>query len=294
MEATRKTGAEGIPKKRHIEAPVKTKIRIGETKRSKDYVFHLLGDYRRVSHGRQIYPTVSVSNVDIIIDPDTGRMRTIRLLNGIPTLYKDEQNVPENVVPGIEPSLTFINGILRVPANDKMTYDFLMMKNCCLNNENRDGKSNILYYLEDYEKKESEEFELAKLSHEAEGLALKADKEQILFHGKFLNMLTTNADGEPLSLSGLRKRYAEIARKEPETFMATFNDKKIKIHYLVHQAVINDIIKIDRSTLKAYWSSGSTICVIPEKGDPIKYLTDFCYTKDGEAFRAQLESLAQE
>lgn len=295
METARKSGAQGIPKnKPSLSAPVSTKIRIGETKRSKDYVFHLLGDYKRTSHGRTIYPTVSVSNEDIIIDPDTGAMRTIRLLKGIPTLYKDEQKVPDGAVSGITPQLTFTNGTFRVAANDKQTYEFLMKKNCCLNNENKDGKSNILYYLEDYDKKEQAEFELKKLAHEAEGLALESDMEQILFHGKFLNMLTTNADGEPLSLSGLRKRYAEIAIKDPETFMATYNDKKIRVYYLVHRAILDNIIKIDRNALKAYWSSGSTICVLPEKGDPTKYLTDYCYTKNGEAFREQLESLTQE
>lgn len=264
---------------------------VQEDQEAKEYIFHLSGDFKRTQNGHVAYPTYSTDNMDIVLDPVTKRRRTIRLLIGVPTLYMDEQDVTDKEATSLRPEIRFVNGIFRVPVDDSLMKDFLMMKNCCGSNPNRDGRTPIYYYLENFEEEDKDAYQNLRLLHEAQGIALDATKDQIIMHGAFLNMRMTNDDGGTLSLPGLRKRYAQMAISDPRHFIDTYNDPKVKTYYLIHSAVKQNVIRIDDRKMKAYWSSGATICALPEKGDAVKHLTDFYYSTNGDNFKELLEGL---
>lgn len=267
----------GLPKKKRKDDP--------------DYIFRMSGEFKKDNNGRWIYPKMTIDNMDQVIDPDTGKIRTMRLLRGVDTIWMDEQqHITEKQADNMRPMLTFHEGILRIPPYERNTIEFLKRKNCCANNDFRMRGSKIWYYLEDYEKREREEYEIEKKKFEALTLAHTASDEQMYAHGKFLGIIMMNDSGEEMSPYGIRIEYKKAAEKNPETFINSFYNPHLKMHFLICQKYDEGEIIIDREALKAKWKNAGTICVLPQGKDPLKYLADFAFTENGKYFASMMQN----
>lgn len=255
-----------------------------------DYIFRMMGEFKKDEYGRNIYPKLTIDNMDQVLDPDSGKLRTIRLLKGVDTIWMDEQeHITEKQAESMRPSLVFHEGQLRVPAYERNTIEFLKRKNACSNNEFRMRGSKTWYYLEDYMKREKEEYEREKIKTEAENLAMNASDDQMIAHGRFLGILMVNDAGEMMSPFGIRVKYKKEAQMNPEAFMNSFHNPHLKMHFVISEKVESGEIIIDRAALKAKWNNGATICILPEAKDPIKHLAEFCFTENGKYFKSILQ-----
>lgn len=291
MPRTKAASGENLPESSAVIAERPPEKILG--KRSKDYVFRLVGKFRKSSHGSTIYPKHTIDNMDVIADPETGLPRTLRLLKGVRTLWMDEQdNIDEKLADRMRPSLVFHDGILRVPANDTLTAEFLLKKNCCLNNPNRPPGYRVRYYLVDAEGNEKSLYEAEMKRQQARSMALDAKPEDMVYHAKFLNILMVDPEtGDELTEIGLRTKYIQYATEHPVKFMESFGAADLKYHYIVNRCVTVNKIIIDRGALMAKWDTGYPISTIPEQQDPVKFLARYAFTEEGRSFRERLDKI---
>lgn len=274
---------------KNSDDPIKSLL---DPKRTKDYVFKLYGDFRVSDHGFIMYPEQRLSNTEIVYDKVSGIPRLMRLLNGVKTLWADEQEgIDEKVVGNMMPQdLNFVKGVMRVPAYNMQKAEFLLRKNCCLNNPNRDNGSRIIYYLVESEKSENELYDIEMNRQKARSLAADTPMEEMKYHCSFLNIPIINEYGEPFTEKGLRVKYMQYATDNAAKFMESFGTVDLKYNYLISRAITKNLIVIDRSKLEARWSSGKKISTLPEAQDPAKYLSGFAFTEEGKEFRDRLET----
>src|SRR6187402_1439834 len=157
--------------------PVKT-IKLEKPKKERtEYKFQMVGDFAKdAGNGTIRYPALSLSNSQLVWDEEKQTSRQARLLNGIPSIWQDEQDkLSEKFVVRNAPSLVFSGGILLVPATDKPKIKFLTLCSDFQGCEKPVVNRKARYKLLDTEKSEALEYEKKQRRREAVDLAWKAD-----------------------------------------------------------------------------------------------------------------------
>jgi hypothetical protein len=302
-EVPQKTSAKKIPAAAEIDRLIKGEesfqdpvYALKKQKKANDYVFKLTGNFRKNEHGLTVYPVHVIDNMDFVYDPTTDTKRQIRLLNGVDTLWVDEQReqgITDDVAKSLRPYLVFNDGELRVRSSDKLKATFLQMKNCCASNPHRDESSHVRYELIDPQAKEDDMFRDEERQYEAWGLAYNATYEEMMPHALYLNCKTTREDGEPMSEKGIRVQYMEVAKKNPKLFIETFHNPIVKINFMIANQMKLENIFVDRQAMRAKWKTGAIICPIPEKKNPLQVMVDFAITPAGSEFKKELEQMSR-
>lgn len=262
-------------------------------KRSKDHVFRLVGQFRKSSRtGNTIYPPNTIDNEDVVDDPETGMPRAMRLLTGVKTLWKDEQTTIDEAMAGrMRPQIKFVDGVFRVRGNDKLLFDFMMKKNCCLSNPNRKIGSKVRYHLVDAEQSEKEQYETEMRRQQARSMAVDAPVETMMYHADYLNIDPYDENGEPLTEMGLRVKYIRYAQEHPDNFMESYGADNLKYNYIISRCVVKNKIIVDRSAMEAKWNTGFHIVNIPESKDPVEHMAHYAFTEEGRGFKKRLDEL---
>lgn len=259
--------------------------------KGQDFIFKLDGTFRvSQTTGRTVYPKHSISNTEVVNDPDTGLPRMMRLLKGVKTVWMDEQNVDEKFANGMAPDLIFVDGYLRVPATDKLTFAFLMMKECCLNNKNRRPGSKVRYKFLEPSKEEEARLKLEEKRKEAMEYAAKEKKDEMLYHASYLHIDMVSEAGGTLSEPGIRAAYMKFAYEYPDEFLASAGSEELKYSYVINDLVSRGLIIIDMASMSAVWDTGKKICVLPARSNPTEYLSQFALLPEGKEFKARVLS----
>lgn len=270
-----------------IEAPVKKKSE------PKEYVFQLSGKFYTNSQFSQYPENFLLKNTDIVYDEESKTERNIRYLEGVSTIYEEEQDHLSDTKKTQRPDIRFAKGFLRVPANKPTLIKFLTSSNMFDKKSNRMSGTRAIYTMLDFEEQEEKEVAKTETKMEAMKMAMEAPIEVFIPHSKYLGIKFVNGYGVERSERAIRVDYITYAEKNPEIFIKTYNNPLVKVQYLVSKAM--QVGMIDQSSIKGQAVWGDTkkfIAQIPDNKDTLTFLSEFSLTERGKEFYAQLKTLA--
>ena len=265
-------------------------------KEPKEYIFQLIDRfYTSTSNfNRPPYPeTYMVKNSDIIFDEETGMERNVRYLEGVGTIFEDEQEHLSDFKKRQRPDIKFINGVLVVPANRTSLVKFLTISNMNEGNKNTIAGTRHIYRLLDFEAQEEQAINKAETRMDAMKLAMSAPVENMIPHAQFLGVRFKNQYNEERGEKAIRVDYLDYADNSPESFIKSYNNPLVKVEYIIRKGVNVSLIDLDSSKGQAIWGDSKKFIVqIPDNVDSIKFLSEFCLTEKGKDFYAQLKTMA--
>ena len=270
-----------------VEAPKK------QAKKPEFYVFQLTQKFYVTSPGKLPYPeNWLVKNADIIYDEETGTERNIRYLEGVSTIWEDEQEHLSEQKKRSRPDIRFVNGYLRVPANKPSLLEFLMKSNMNESNKNRMAGTKSLYKLLDFQAEEDKNLEKAETRMQAMKIAMEAPLDMMIPHAKYLGIKFTNSQNVERGDKAIRFDYLDIADKKSDMFIKTYNNPLVKIQYIVQKAMNSGLVDTSSVKGQAIWGdSKSFIAQIPDGKSPVEFLSEFCLTEKGNEFYSQIKHM---
>jgi hypothetical protein len=270
-----------------VEAPKK------QAKKPEFYVFQLTQKFYVTSPGKLPYPeNWLVKNADIIYDEETGTERNIRYLEGVSTIWEDEQEHLSEQKKRSRPDIRFVNGYLRVPANKPSLLEFLMKSNMNESNKNRMAGTKSLYKLLDFQAEEDKNLEKAETRMQAMKIAMEAPLDMMIPHAKYLGIKFTNSQNVERGDKAIRFDYLDIADKKSDMFIKTYNNPLVKIQYIVQKAMNSGLVDTSSVKGQAIWGdSKSFIAQIPDGKSPVEFLSEFCLTEKGKEFYSQIKHM---
>lgn len=281
--------AQEIPK--DIEITVKAAPKKREPT---EYIFQLINKVYYASPGRIPYPeNYFVRNTDVIFDEETETERNIRYLEGVNTIFEDEQEHLSETKKKSMPEIRFVQGILRVPANKTSLVKFLLSSNMYNKKKKRMEHVLPIYTLVNFEEQEEQAINRAEIRMTAMKLAMDAPVEIMYPHAQFLGVRFKNQFGEDRGDKAIRVDYLGFAETDPDTFSNTYNNPIVRVEYMIRKAVGINLIDLSANKGQAIWGDTKKfIAQIPDKADPIKFLSEFCLTEKGKELYNQLKSMA--
>jgi len=264
-------------------------------KEPKEYIFQLVDRFYTTTSNipRPPYPeTYFVKNTDVIFDEETGTERNIRYLEGVSTIYEDEQEHLSDFKKRQRPEIKFINGVLNVASNRTSLIKFLLMSNMNEGNKNRIQGTRRVYRLLDFEAQEQTAINKAETRMEAMKMAMDAPIETMIPHAQYLGVNFKNSFGDDRGDKAIRVDYLDFADKNPDTFIKTYNNPLVKVEYAIRKAISLGLINLDSVKGQAIWGDTKKfIAQIPDRKDATKFLSEFSLTEAGKDFYSQLKSI---
>jgi len=281
-----------------VESPEVQNIKIDvapKKKQPKEYVFQLVGKFYTNSPNKLPYPeNFMIKNMDIIFDEETGTERNIRYLEGVSTIYEDEQDHLSESKRRQRPDIRFINGFLKVPSNKPSLLQFLQKSNMFDKKKNRMMGTYPVYTLLDFEAQENKEVENTERRMDAMKMAMDAPEEIMVPHAKFLGINFINIHGVERALRAIRVDYLNFADKNSETFIKSYNNPLVKVNFIVSNACKIGMIDIGSIKGQALWGDTKKfIAQIPDGKDPVTFLSEFSLTEKGKDFFTQLKTMSE-
>ena len=281
------------------QIPEISQIKIEEVKKKKEpkeYIFQLIEKfYNTVSnYPRPPYPeTYFIRNTDVIFDEESKTERNIRYLEGVSTIFEDEQEHLSDFKKKQRPEIKFINGVLVVASNRTSLIKFLLSSNMNEGNKNPIQGTRKIYKLLDFEAQEEQAINQAETRMEAMKLAMEAPVENMIPHAQYLGVRFKNQYGDDRGDKAIRVDYLDFADKNPDLFIKTYNNPLVKVEYSIRKAMSVNMIDVETSKGQAIWGDTKKfIAQIPDRVDAVKYLSEFCLTEKGKDFYSQLKSIA--
>lgn len=269
---------------------------VKKKKEPKEYIFQLVDKfYTTVSnYPRPPYPeTYFIRNTDVIFDEETQTERNIRYLEGVSTIFEDEQEHLSDFKKRQRPEIKFINGVLVVPSNRTSLVKFLLSSNMNEGNKNPIPGTRRVYRLLDFEAQEEQAINKAETRMEAMKLAMEAPVENMIPHAQYLGVRFKNQYGEDRGDKAIRVDYLDFADKNPDLFIKTYNNPLVKVEYIIRKAMSVNLIDLETSKGQAIWGDTKKfIAQIPDRVEPVKYLSELCLTEKGKDFYSQLKTIA--
>lgn len=259
------------------------------------YTFELVGDFPIDKENGTIRypPRVLINNECLVWDEKTGTSRMARLLRGIPTIWRDEQ---DKVLPGYannnKVEFWIINGKLVVPAIEKQSIQYLMLRNDFQGVKVQARAVKARYKLVDTYTNENKALELRIEQMEAVKLAMETELEDLIPHFKHLGGNMTNSEGEVMSDEGVRAAYMKLAEDKPKLFMKTYDNPIVKMFGYVRNAFEKNLITFVDG--QCSWTDTKVfICQVPGEytNKVADYLAQLMLLPEGLELRSRLENL---
>ena len=259
-----------------------------------EYIFQLINKVYYASPGRIPYPeNYFVRNTDVIFDEETETERNIRYLEGVNTIFEDELEHLAETKKKSMPEIRFVQGILRVPANKTSLVKFMLSSNMYNKKKKRMEHVLPIYTLINFEEQEEQAINRAELRMTAMKLAMDAPVEIMYPHAQFLGVRFKNQYGEDRGDKAIRVDYLGFAETDPDTFSNTYNNPIVRVEYLIRKAIGINMIDLSINKGQAIWGDTKKfIAQIPDKAEPIRFLSEFCLTDKGKDLYNQLKSMA--
>lgn len=260
----------------------------------KEYIFQLIEKFYSTSQHKPPFPeTYMIKNSDVIYDEETGTERNIRYLEGVSTIFEDEQEHLSEQKRKQRPEIKFLYGTLVVPAHKTSLVKFLTLSNMNNKTVKTMPGTRQIYTLINFEEQEQIAIDKSELRMDAMKMAMNAPKEIMIPHCEYLGVPFANQYGIERSERGIRVDYLNYADKNPDSFIKTYNNPVVKIKYILNKAVAVNLIDLNFTKGQAVWGDTKKfIAQIPDNSDPLKFLSEFCLTEKGKDFYSQLKTIA--
>lgn len=256
------------------------------------YTFEMVGPFPKdPQNGTIRYPGLSLDNCQVVYDEETGVQRTARLIRGLNTFWMDEQkDIDPKYIARNKPSLSFNNGQIHIPATEALTVKFLMLRSDFVGCKQPTVNRKPRYKLVDTEAEEALIFDLKKKVKDAADKAWGTRMEDLIPHAEYLGIRMINDKGFPKSEDALRTDYVNKAEAQPDLFLRTYENPKVKMYGLVKKGFEQNVVIYLEG--QALWAdTKSMICQVPHsrQDNVADYLAELMLTKEGYALRSRLE-----
>ena len=267
-----------------------------QAKKPDFYVFQLVQTFYQSSPDKLPYPeNWLIKNRDIIYDEETNTERNIRYIEGVSTIWEDEQEHLSDQKKNSRPDVRFVNGYLRVPSNKPSLLEFLMKSNMNATNKNRMAGTQPLYKMLDFQAEEIKNMEKAEIRMDAMRIAMDAPLDMMIPHAKYLGIAFTNRQNVERGEKAIRFDYLNIADKNPDMFIKTYNNPLVKIQYIVQKAMNAGLVDTSSVKGQAIWGDSKAFIVqIPDGKQALQFLAVFCLTAQGKEFYNQIKHIVND
>lgn len=235
-----------------------------------------------------------IRNTDVIYDHVTGTEREIRYLEGVNTIWVDEQEKLSDAKKRQRPEIRFVWGRLRVPAQKTALIHFLEVTNMNKGNKHRLPESRGIFKLIDEEAIEQANYKKFENEMNATELAKSAPYDIMLPHAKYLGINIKDREGNFISEIALKPLYYNMANKMPDLFLKTYNNPTVLSKFIVDRATEKSLISFTHVKGQAVWNDTKAFIVqIPDGKKPAEFLAEFCLTEKGRDFYIELKSMVK-
>ena len=274
-----------------IPEPVKKK------KEKQWYEYELVDKFQvnTINSSRPPFPeNYLIKNTDVIFDHVTGTEREVRYLEGVNTIWVDEQEKLSDSKKRQRPEIRFVWGRLRVPAQKTALIHFLEVTNMNKGNKHRLPESRAIFKLIDEEAIEQANYKKFENEMNATELAKSAHYDVMLPHAKYLGINVKDREGNFLSEIALKPLYYNMANKMPDLFLKTYNNPTVLSKFIVDRASEKNLISFTHVKGQAVWNDTKVFIVqIPDGKKPAEFLAEFCLTEKGRDFYIELKSMVK-
>ena len=237
---------------------------------------------------------VWIPNVDNVINPKTGKMETIRLLNGVESIWQKDQKdlTPDAIKMGYR-SLEFPRGsrILVIPEWDTAALEFARITRHNIGSPNNKLGSRFEFYEYDPEKQQKEAYEKEVQEMRMVLEAQKLPEDHMRKIASYLGIQFIDDLGREKSEDGIRTELMLKAKKNPVLFEKLLKSKKeVDVAFMIKSAILANRIELKQGG--AHWAkTGVKICNIPPTIKPLLYLTELALTNsdEGKGFLEQIQ-----
>lgn len=260
------------------------------------YEFELVEKFQ-VNTVNQRFPfpeNYMIKNTDVIYDPVTNSERNIRYLEGVNTIWVDEQEHLSEQKQKQRPEIRFVNGRLRVPFQKTALIEFLFKTNMNKANPHRLPENRAIFTLIDNEAIDKKNFEKLENEMNATETAKTTPYEIMLPHAQYLGVAVKDQNNDYLSERSLRIKYYDVAKRMPDVFLKSYSNPIILAKFVIDRAVEAGLINLGLVKGQAIWSDTKAfIAQIPDSKNPVEFLSEFCLTEKGRDFYLEIKSLVK-
>lgn len=235
-----------------------------------------------------------------VYDPETKRVRRMRLLRGAQSIWFDEQPptvYPKEYVNKNILMVEFVKGRCVIPLRDSLKLKAMDLTHRNIKVQKQLGTNahpkDIYFYewdpIEQNKKAIEEENDVIK----AMQLAMTVPSEEMVPHAQYLNIQFVDEEGVPLDEGPLRSAYIRVAKNNAKKFLDSIHSPTVKIAHMVRKAIDGGKIDLGKQRGAAYWVDGGFISTLPEGRDAVAYLIEFAmlHGEANTAFVNQLRTL---
>jgi len=206
-----------------------------------------------------------------IYDKEKDTIREIRYCPNEPSIYVDEQS--ENA---LKQSVVFRESRLFVPKEKPNLRNFLNSHPMNISNGGN------LFQIEDKKIEAEQTLNREFLLNDAITLVRDKDIQELLPIAIYFGININTP------VSEIRYNLLTTAKKNPQEFISSFNDPKVKTRSILQQAADYNIIKVKADGV--YWlDSNGLIVSVPVGQKPMDVLVRFCLTERGSSVVDSLE-----
>ena len=269
------------------------------------YIFLLTEKIKPLSPDREPYqPLKSLSPTalvwDDVSDPEKPRPRNVRVLDGVDTIFVDEQLEMKSVdnkwaeANAWRPAFNFGKCILYAPQDEQKIRALMMRDEFKDKKVRRNQAAVIKYELANPEmlaKTNIEAEKIKKLALDRAWEGIDAGVDTFAEHAKYLGVVY-EVNGVRRSDDEIKTDYLNKAKNDPVTFNKHYNSPMAKTTVAVKDAIAAGTIVIDTQTGQATWGDSKTaICPIDlTKTDPSVSVIEFATSEKGKKFLDKLLS----
>lgn len=195
--------------------------------------------------------------------------RSIRYCTNQDSIFSDEQE--GDVILG---RVVFIDGKLVVKSDDSLLQEMLSIYH---------PHKDVLYEEFDPVAQAEEEVDSIKIGHEAISVILEGSEETVKALGK---ALLSNNKGK--SIAEIKHDLLIHAKSNPQLIIDLSKDEDLPLLSLASSAIEYGILSVSKDNTKIK-QGDNIICSIPFNQDPVRVLTSFMKTKDGDVVKAYIK-----
>lgn len=175
--------------------------------------------------------------------------RTIRYIEGEPSIYKDEQS-PDHELPKKKHYLLFTQGLKLVAGSDNLLLKYMMSDNLNATNPNRIvGDVPPAYELVDTAKIIAERMQEDETMEDAKYFCRKGDWEEVRAYARVLNQDLSGSAAE------IRWNLRAIAEINPAKFMTGLKDPLMKKKHYVLEGIDEGYLILNKQNNSIAWAN---------------------------------------